>query len=155
MNLIPSNKHKVLFYLILFELCQSYTVITLIFLYSSGAAPVLMGILAEIAIEQIPKYDLVVIYRYQNTTKREPHAQFLGCTVRLRSSKLYGLYSLSGWTSYRKISWSFEATMRFGFKIFQWLWSWRDACQISEWYDHHNIQSRRLKLDEIWGKLSG
>ena len=33
-----------------------------------------------------------------------------------------GLYSLSGWTSYRKISWSLEAT-RFGFRLFQSLWN--------------------------------
>ena len=33
-----------------------------------------------------------------------------------------GLYSLSGKTSYRKISWSLEAT-RFGFKLFQSLWN--------------------------------
>ena len=32
-----------------------------------------------------------------------------------------GLYSLSGKTSYRKISWSLEAA-RFGFKLFQSLW---------------------------------
>ena len=32
-----------------------------------------------------------------------------------------GLYSLSGRTSYRKISWSLEAT-RFGFRLFQSLW---------------------------------
>ena len=36
-------------------------------------------------------------------------------------SKL-GLYSLSGKTSYRKISWSLEAA-RFGFKLFQSLWN--------------------------------
>ena len=33
-----------------------------------------------------------------------------------------GLYSLSGKTSYRKISWSLEAA-RFGFKLLQWLWN--------------------------------
>ena len=33
-----------------------------------------------------------------------------------------GLYSLSGKTSYRKISWSLEAA-RFGFKLFQSLWN--------------------------------
>ena len=37
--------------------------------------------------------------------------------------RLYqGLYSLSGKTSYRKISWSLEAA-RFGFKFFQSLWN--------------------------------
>ena len=34
------------------------------------------------------------------------------------TSSLQGLYSLSGKTSYRKISWSLEAA-RFGFKLFQ------------------------------------
>ena len=33
-----------------------------------------------------------------------------------------GLYSLSGKTSYRKISWSLEAA-RFGFRLFQSLWN--------------------------------
>ena len=37
-------------------------------------------------------------------------------------SALQGLYSLSGETSYRKISWSLEAA-RFGFKLFQSLWN--------------------------------
>ena len=35
---------------------------------------------------------------------------------------IHGLYSLSGKTSYRKISWSLEAA-RFGFKLFQSLWN--------------------------------
>ena len=38
------------------------------------------------------------------------------------SSQHQGLYSLSGKTSYRKISWSLEAA-RFGFKLFQSLWN--------------------------------
>ena len=38
------------------------------------------------------------------------------------SSLDQGLYSLSGKTSYRKISWSLEAA-RFGFKLFQSLWN--------------------------------
>ena len=33
-----------------------------------------------------------------------------------------GLYSLSGWTSYRKISWSLDAA-KFGFSLFQSLWN--------------------------------
>ena len=37
-------------------------------------------------------------------------------------SYFQGLYSLSGKTSYRKISWSLEAA-RFGFKLFQSLWN--------------------------------
>ena len=36
--------------------------------------------------------------------------------------KTQGLYSLSGKTSYHKISWSLEAA-RFGFKLFQSLWN--------------------------------
>ena len=40
----------------------------------------------------------------------------------LTISKVLGLYSLSGKTSYRKISWSLEAA-RFGFKLFQSLWN--------------------------------
>ena len=39
-----------------------------------------------------------------------------------KCSMILGLYSLSGKTSYRKISWSFEAA-RFGFKLFQSLWN--------------------------------
>ena len=39
-----------------------------------------------------------------------------------RGHLLQGLYSLSGKTSYRKISWSLEAA-RFGFKLFQSLWN--------------------------------
>ena len=38
------------------------------------------------------------------------------------NSSMQGLYSLSGKTSYRKISWSLEAA-RFGFKLFQSLWN--------------------------------
>ena len=37
-------------------------------------------------------------------------------------AKILGLYSLSGKTSYRKISWSLEAA-GFGFKLFQSLWN--------------------------------
>ena len=44
-------------------------------------------------------------------TRRAPHA------VTLHKNNL-GLYSLSGKTSYRRISWSLEAA-RFGFKLFQ------------------------------------
>ena len=36
--------------------------------------------------------------------------------------RMQGLYSLSGKTSYRKISWSLEAA-RFGFKLLQSLWN--------------------------------
>ena len=46
------------------------------------------------------------------------------CTYKLASDYVttLGLYSLSGKTSYRKISWSLEAA-RFGFKLFQSLWN--------------------------------
>ena len=58
-------------------------------------------------------------------------------------------YSLSGWMSYRKISWSLEAA-RLGLRLFQSLKIWqaprqqccRDARLILERYDHPNIQSR-------------
>ena len=40
----------------------------------------------------------------------------------IASRPILGLYSLSGKTSYRKISWSLEAA-RFGFKLFQLLWN--------------------------------
>ena len=49
-----------------------------------------------------------------------------------------GFYSLSGRTSYRNISWSLEAAW-FAFDFSKSCW---DACQISEEYDHYNIQSR-------------
>ena len=62
-------------------------------------------------------------------------------------SQNMGLYSVSGRTSYRKISRSLGAA-RFRFKPFQSLWNlthrrhrYRDACQIPERYDHYNIQS--------------
>ena len=42
--------------------------------------------------------------------------------ISLQTAYVQGLYSLSGKTSYRKISWSLEAT-RFGFKPFQLLWN--------------------------------
>ena len=63
------------------------------------------------------------------------------------SSVDQGLYSLSGKTSYRKISSSLEAA-RFGFGLFQLLWNLTGiqyACQISERYDHYNTQSRSFK----------
>ena len=60
-----------------------------------------------------------------------------------------GLCSLSGRSSYRKISRSLEATIVW-FRLFQSLWNLqeprqqrcRDACQISERYEHYTIQSR-------------
>ena len=64
-------------------------------------------------------------------------------------SSSLALYSLRARTSYRKISWTFEA-MRFGFILPNRSEMWqaprqqccRDACQISQRYDHYNIQSR-------------
>ena len=51
-------------------------------------------------------------------------------------------------TSYRNISWSLEAA-RFASRLFQSPWNLtgccRDACQISERYDHYNIQSRSFE----------
>ena len=44
------------------------------------------------------------------------------CTEKVTHEATQGLYSLSGKTSYRKISWSLEAA-RFGFKLFQSLWN--------------------------------
>ena len=42
--------------------------------------------------------------------------------LRVFATVLQGLYSLTGKTSYHKISWSLEAA-RFGFKLFQSLWN--------------------------------
>ena len=57
--------------------------------------------------------------------------------------RIQGPNSLGGRASYGKISWSLEVA-RFGFRLFQPLGNltgtW-DACQISERYDHYNIQS--------------
>ena len=61
----------------------------------------------------------------------------------LKSACLYGmiqgLNSLSGKVSYHKIPCSLRAAS-FGFKPFKRCC--RNACQISERYDHYNIQSR-------------
>ena len=72
-----------------------------------------------------------------------------GWIIILQSAWLQDLYSLSGKTSNRKISWSLEVA-RYGFRLFQSYWIWqaprqqcyRDACQISERYDHCNIKPR-------------
>ena len=48
------------------------------------------------------------------------HGHFIGSGTAI--AMRLGLYSLSGKTSYRKISWSLEAA-RFGFKLFQSLWN--------------------------------
>ena len=63
-----------------------------------------------------------------------------------------GIYSLSGKTSYRKISWSLEAA-RFGFGLFRLLWNLTGisaACKISERYDHYNTQSRGFETSRDW-----
>ena len=66
-----------------------------------------------------------------------------------------GIYSLSGWTSHRKIYLRVEAAS-FGFRLFQPPWNLqaprqqccRDACQIIERYYHHNIQSRGFEISQ-------
>ena len=76
-------------------------------------------VLAYIQMAIRKKYSLRVIFYFQVIR------QFL---KRMRIDFLYdkseyqGLYSLSGKTSFRKISWSLEAA-RFGFKLFQSLWN--------------------------------
>ena len=58
-----------------------------------------------------------------------------------------GLYSLTGWTSYGKISWSLKV-MRFKFWFFydyEILQSCQDACKISEWNNHYNTQTCSFK----------
>ena len=80
------------------------------------------------------------IYK-QYTTKPGPCTQFLG------------FYSLSGLTSYHKFSGSREAA---GLELSNRSELWqaprqqgcRDACQISERYNHHNIQSRSFEI--LW-----
>ena len=52
----------------------------------------------------------------------EPRMIQLILNTHLHYCTLQGVYSLSGKTSYRKISWSLEAA-RFGFKLFQSLWN--------------------------------
>ena len=80
----------------------------------------------------------------------DPLAHILWCcfTGPSADKTTLGLYSLSEQTSYHKISWNLEAT-RFGFRPFsialkfdRHLGSSTAACQISERYDHYNIQSR-------------
>ena len=67
---------------------------------------------------------------YAANVRMENEKQITATSVTLASWRLnssairltQGLYSLSGKTSYRKISWSLEAA-RFGFKLFQSLWN--------------------------------
>ena len=60
---------------------------------------------------------------YRVTTQYSYH---LDRTEHVDNKNSQGLYSLSGKTSYRKISWSLEAA-RFGFKPFQSLWNLADT----------------------------
>ena len=60
---------------------------------------------------------------------------------------LLGLYSLSRQMSYHNISQSLKA-VRFRFRLFQsqilqapWQQYCQEACQVSEWCDHHNTKS--------------
>ena len=83
------------------------------------------------------KYFMWIHYERLHNHNKAKHNKtvciFLGiyCSIDICSTihilgrrQLYtlGLYSLSGKTSYRKISWSLEAA-RFGFKLFQSLWN--------------------------------
>ena len=73
-----------------------------------------------------------------------PHIEWYGYFWQHYEFFTLGLYSLSGKTSYGKISWSLEAA-RFGFRLFQSLWNLTGtpaACQISERCDYYNTQSR-------------
>ena len=73
--------------------------------------------------------------------------------------RVHGLYSLSGETSYRKISWSLEAT-RFGFKLFQSLWNLTgmhlgsSAAEMTVKFQSDTIiitsNLGALRLHEIW-----
>ena len=110
------------------------------------------------------KYFMWIHYERLHNHNKAKHNKtvciFLGiyCSIDICSTihilgrrQLYtlGLYSLSGKTSYRKISWSLEAA-RFGFKLSNHSEIWqvprqrccRGACQISERYEHCNFQSR-------------
>ena len=57
--------------------------------------------------------------------------------------------------SYRKISWRLKSA-RFGFRLSNRSEIWQStrqqrcqcACQISEWYDHYNIQSRGSEISQ-------
>ena len=75
---------------------------------------------------------------------------------RLAMCHYQGLYSLSGKTSYRKISWSLEAA-KFGFDFSDrseiWQAPSQQGCrgQITERYDHYNIQSRSFETSKHLG----
>ena len=63
------------------------------------------------------------VWQASNSNATEINMCYVDCNVLSRFDKSpLGLYSLSGKTSYRKISWSLEAA-RFGFKLFQSLWN--------------------------------
>ena len=83
-------------------------------------AGILLGInFSEILIE-IYTFSFKKMHLKTSSAKRCPFC--LGLNVLKRDIYIQGLYSLSGKTSYRKISWSLEAA-RFGFKLFQSLWN--------------------------------
>ena len=66
-------------------------------------------------ISQVTAPHLKIVYPWRSFTgASSSHRDYL--------ARNQGLYSLSGKTSYRKISWSLEAA-RFGFKLFQSLWN--------------------------------
>ena len=110
-----------------------------------------------------PTPTLIASYSWKN--RNRDHQQYSLTLVvksgttnmshRQELSLILGLYSLCGLTSFRKTPWGLEAAI-FGFRIFQSLGNshrqrrCRDACQISERYDHYNIQSRCL---ETWRDL--
>ena len=77
------------------------------------------------------------VYVANNFRKQQWSPQWIAM-----SSASLGLYSLSGKTSYRKISWSLEAANRSEIWQVPRQRCCRGACQISERYDHCNIQSR-------------
>ena len=72
----------------------------------------LIGVYLDILIN-----DGYILTGHQHVIKLNP-----GCLVEKMTLSAQGLYSLSGKTSYCKISWSLEAA-RFGFKLFQSLWN--------------------------------
>ena len=91
------------------------------------------------------------------------HPIHFRCALLCRSSSMavavspprQGLYSLSGKTSYRKISWSLEAAI-FGFKLFQSLWNLAgtSAAEVSvKFQSDTTIATSNLaasRLHEIW-----
>ena len=71
------------------------------------------------------------------------HTLFSICLKMTTKTGLLGYHSLSGWTSYRKISWDSGVDFSNRSEIWQAPRQQRrrDACQIAEWYGNYNIQS--------------